>query len=132
LAGGSIRDLGGGRIAYGLNIETDMTTCTVKEKQLEMLRKVAPCGGYADATAAHENTHVAQCKKRGAGVSVPPNVQAQDEVAGSAAGVQKLEALREEARSACKLKSCPDRNANAAADRLRADLPVLQTAKGGK
>jgi hypothetical protein len=130
--GWSIQDLGSGRTAYGMKIETNMKTCAVRNDQLEMLRKIAPCAGFADATAEHENVHVAQCKKRGAGVDVPASVHAQDEVEGTAAGVKKLAALRDGAQQACKEKSCPNKSANEVADQLKQDLPQLKKAKGSK
>lgn len=130
--GWSIHTLDDGRISYGMKIETNMKTCEVRSEQLDMLRKVAPCAGFADATAAHENAHLAQCKKRGAGVDVPSSVHAQDEAEATAAGVKTLSALRDGAQQACKQKSCPSSNANEAADQLAKDLPQLKKAKGSK
>jgi hypothetical protein len=130
--GWSIQDMGGGRMAYGINVETNMKDCSVRDDQIAILRKIAPCTGFADATTEHENTHVAQCKKRGAGVDVSPSVHAQDEVAGTAAGVKKLTALRDGAQQSCNVKSCPNKSANDIADQLKQDLPQLKKAKGGK
>jgi hypothetical protein len=130
--GWSIQDLGGGQMSYGMKIETNMKTCDLREDQVEMLRKVAPCPGFADATAAHENVHVAQCKKRGGGVDVPASVHAQDEVEGTAAGIKSLAALRDGAQKACQIKSCQNKSANEAADQLKQDLPQLKKAKGSK
>ena len=121
-----------GRVAWKFSIQTDMETCKLRDDQLARLRQIAPCGGFADATEAHERRHVDQCNGRGAG----KEGLAQPHGPGRGRGLQRR---HRQARGAARggASGVPQgvvrrTGRDQAADRLRAALPILKVKLGKK
>jgi hypothetical protein len=128
-AGWSIKSTPDGLI-YDFTLKTDTETCKLREKQVELLREIAPCRGLADATEMHERHHVTTCEAR-KGAKETLSQAAADEVGAYDVELKALNELREALREICgTIKSCKDNDALAASARLSTELDDIKKQVG--
>ena len=136
MAGFKILRDASGRVTGGdYTAKTNLETCEVNTKALQLLPKVAPCEGIGRATAAHEQKHVDDCLERDpARRKIPLDQVAKGEVAGYDVEIAELEKLRNEAAQACFKKSCESTKTDweKAAEKLKLDIFKLTGTKRKK
>jgi hypothetical protein len=123
-----IRDAGGRVIGGDYTAKTNLETCRINDKALELLPKVSPCGGIGRAVVAHERKHLDDCEARDpAKRKLPLDEVAKGEVDGYDVEIAELEKLRGEAAEACFAKSCETapKDWERAAEKLKTDIYKL-------
>jgi len=123
-----------GHYRYNYEVKTD-DDCNINQEQLKEYRSIMPCGGFADAVAAHEGDHVNRCEARkatkGAGPKTPKQT-AQNEVHGYEAEYKYLDDLRQKVAATCAGTPCKDQVNEEEAKRLEAELKALEEAAARK
>jgi hypothetical protein len=120
-----LRDASGRVVGGDYTPKTNLESCTINEKALELLPRVAPCEGIGAAQVNHERKHQDDCRKRDpARRRIALNLVAAGEVAAYELEIAELQKLRTEAAEACFDKSCKsaEQDWDRAAEKLKSDI----------
>jgi hypothetical protein len=100
-----VKDEAGTIVGWDYTMKANPKTCTINADAAELMPRIATCVGIAEATIAHEEKHQATCEAT-KGKTPTHAEMARDEVAAYDVEIAKLEALRTEAATACRQRSC--------------------------